>query len=45
LAILGPKSIFPFAIVIICGIIIGTYSSICIATPSLTFFKKRNKIK
>ena len=43
LAILGPKSIFPFAIVVICGIIIGTYSSICIATPSLTFFKKRNK--
>ena len=45
LAILGPKSIFPFTIIIVCGIIIGTYSSVCIATPSLTFFKKGNKSK
>ncbi len=43
LAILGPKTILPFSIVIICGIIIGTYSSICLATPSLLFFKTRKR--
>jgi len=43
LALLGPKSIFPFAIVIICGIIVGTYSSVCLAAPSLLFFEKKKK--
>ena len=43
LALLGPKSIFSFAIVIICGIIVGTYSSVCLAAPSLLFFEKKKK--
>jgi len=41
LLVLGPKTIFPFAIVIICGIIIGTYSSVCLAAPCLSFLKRK----
>ena len=38
----GPESTQFFALTLIVGMIVGTYSSICVASPLLTFFNKTN---
>lgn len=39
----GPESTKFFALTLIAGIIVGTYSSICVASPLLTYFVKGKK--
>lgn len=41
LLLIGPKSLFSFALVILIGILIGTYSSICIASPLLVDWSRK----
>jgi SecD/SecF fusion protein len=43
LAIFGAESIFYFVVALIIGISVGTYSSIFIATPFLSFWRKHSK--
>lgn len=41
---LGSPSLSHFVLVILVGTIVGTYSSICIASPLLTLFQRRGRI-
>ena len=45
LFILGGTVVRPFALVLILGIVIGTYSSIFVASPALLEIEKRMKDK
>ena len=39
----GPNSLFDFSLIILIGILVGTYSSICLASPLLTLAKKEKR--
>ena len=41
LAVLGGDSLRDFAIALLLGLVIGTYSSVFTATPLLTYFQER----
>jgi SecD/SecF fusion protein len=41
LAILGGDSLQDFAIALLVGLVVGTYSSVFMATPLLTYFQER----
>lgn len=43
LYIFGPESTQFFALTLIVGMVVGTYSSICVASPILTLFNKSKK--
>ena len=43
LYVFGPESTQFFALTLIVGMIVGTYSSICVASPILTLFNKSKK--
>ena len=43
LYVFGPESTQYFALTLIVGIVVGTYSSICVASPILVLFGKKNK--
>ncbi|MBI4034107.1 MAG: protein translocase subunit SecF [Candidatus Brennerbacteria bacterium] len=45
LLFLGPPSIFYFILTILVGVLVGTYSSIYVASPLLTLFAKYAKVK
>lgn len=42
LTVLGPSPLFPFVTPLLVGVIVGTYSSICIATPLLLQIKLKS---
>ena len=41
LAVIGGDSLQDFAIALLVGLIIGTYSSVCVATPLVTLFQQK----
>ena len=41
LAVLGGDSLQDFAIALLVGLVVGTYSSVFMATPLLTYFQER----
>jgi preprotein translocase subunit SecF len=43
--VFGGVSLFPFSIALLVGIIVGTYSSLFIASPLYIYFEKRNAKK
>jgi SecD/SecF fusion protein len=45
LVLLGSESIFTFVLALVIGVVIGTYSSIFIASPVLSLMTKKGKVK
>ena len=45
LVLLGSQSIFTFVLALVIGVVIGTYSSIFIASPVLSLMTKKGKVK
>ena len=45
LLIFGGGAVFDFALALCIGILVGTYSSIFVATPVVLFWHKEEKVK